>query len=140
MAFAEHWVFKYGAPKTLLSDNGPQFVAHFFQRVCNILHVTNNFTTTYHPQTNGQVEIFNRSLTAMLRCFVEDNPKDWSRYTSVLAYSYNMAIHRTTGTTPFDLVLSRPPPEFTIDHTARRRRSTTPFEKNDYACRLGIAI
>ena len=35
------------------------------------------FTTTYHPQTNGQVESFNRTLAAMLRCYVEDNPGLW---------------------------------------------------------------
>ena len=33
VAFVEHWVFKYGAPTTLLYDNGSQFVAHFFRRV-----------------------------------------------------------------------------------------------------------
>ena len=33
VAFVEHWVFKYGAPATLLSDNGSQFVALFFRRV-----------------------------------------------------------------------------------------------------------
>ena len=83
-AFVEHWVFKYGAPATLLPDNGSQFVAHFFRRVCNILCCIlversalrngvllqghNIFTTTYHPQRNGQVESFNRTLAAMLRC------------------------------------------------------------------------
>ena len=49
-------------------------MAHFFRRVCNILQLYNIFITTYRPQTNGQVERFNRTLTAMLRCYVEDNP------------------------------------------------------------------
>ena len=80
LAFVEHWVFKYDAPATLLSDNGSQFVAHFFRRMCNILQVHNIFSTTYHPQTNGQVERFNRILAAMLRCSVEDNPGLWCLY------------------------------------------------------------
>ena len=67
VAFVEKLVFKYGAPATLLFNNGSQFVAHFFRRVCNILQVHNIFTTTYHPQTNGQVERFNRTFAAMLR-------------------------------------------------------------------------
>ena len=66
IAFVEHWLFKYGAPTTLLSDNRSQFVTHFFRRVCNILQVHNIFTTTYHPQTNVQVERFNRTLAAIM--------------------------------------------------------------------------
>ena len=49
----------------------------------------------------------------MLRCYVDDNPQDWDRYAPALTYAYNTAVHRSTGTTPFDLVLSRPPPSFT---------------------------
>jgi len=140
VAFVEHWVFKYGPPETLLSDNGSQFVAHFFQRVCKLLHTANVFTTTYHPQTNGQVERFNRSLTAMLRSYVDEHPKDWCAYTSALCYAYNMAVHRSTNTTPFELVLSRPPPEFTLAHSPRRRKAPVRETKEDYARRLGIAI
>ena len=110
VAFVNEWVFKYGPPQALLSDNGSQFVAHFFQRECQLLGIDGAFTTTYHPQTNGQTERFNRTVTAMLRCYVEDHPKDWAKYVRALCYAYNTAVHRTTGTTPFDLVLSRAPP------------------------------
>ena len=140
VAFVEHWVFKYGAPATLLSDNGSQFVAHFFRRVCNILQVHNVFTTTYHPQTNGQVERFNRTLAAMLRCYVEDNPGIWCLYAPALCYAYNMSMHSTTGTTPFDLVLSRPPPEFTRDNRLQSRARTARAQKSDYVRRLHIAL
>lgn len=140
VAFTEHWVFKYGPPKTLLSDNGSQFVAHFFQRVCRILHVENSFTTTYHPQTNGQAERFNRTLLAMLRCYVEDHPGEWCTYAPAVCFAYNMSVHRSTGTTPFELVLSRPPPEFTLDHNAQRLAATTPATREDFAHRLAIAL
>ena len=92
VAFVEHLVFKYGAPATLLSDNGSQFVAHFFRRVCNILQVHNVFTTTYPPQTIGQVERFNRTLAAMLRCYVDDKPGLWCLYTPALCNAYNMSV------------------------------------------------
>ena len=140
VAFVEQWVFKYGAPATLLSDNGSQFVAHFFRRVCNILQVHNLFTTTYHPQTNGQVERFNRSLAAMLRCYVEDNPGLWCMYAPALCYAYNMSVHTSTGTTPFELVLSRPPPEFTRDHRPQSRARPVRAQKNDYVRRLHVAL
>ena len=140
VAFVEHWVFKYGPPKTLLSDNGSQFVAHFFQRVCRILGTNNAYTTTYHPQTNGQVERFNRSLLAMLRCYVEDNPEDWCLMVHVLTFAYNMSVHRSTGTTPFELVLTRYPPEFTLAHNANRLEAVTNNDRADFASRLGVCI
>ena len=109
VAFCTHWVFKYGPPRTLLSDNGPQFASRLFQSVCLELGTRNIFTSTYHPQTNGQVERFNRTFLSMVRNYVNDNQTDWDRYAGALSYAYNTHIHRSTLTTPFDLILSRPP-------------------------------
>ena len=52
-AFCRAWVFNYGIPKILLTDNGTQFTASFFQNVCRILGIQKAFTAEYHPQTNG---------------------------------------------------------------------------------------
>ena len=56
VAFVEHWVFSYGPPECFISDNGKQFAAKFFQAVCELLGISNVFTSTYHPRTNGQME------------------------------------------------------------------------------------
>jgi transposase InsO family protein len=61
-AFCEQWVFVYGAPRYVLIDNGPQFTAMFFLPVCRELVIGKVFTTAYHPQKNGQVEVFNRTI------------------------------------------------------------------------------
>jgi hypothetical protein len=66
-AFCDHWVYSYGPPLSLLTDNGPQFTAKFFLAVCAELGVKKIFTTAYHPQTNGQVERYNRTILASLR-------------------------------------------------------------------------
>ena len=75
-AFVTHWVFKFGPPTDLISDNGNQFTSKFFLDVCRILKVHNSFTTTYHPQTNGQVEIFNRTIVSAIRAYLVDHPRD----------------------------------------------------------------
>lgn len=77
MAFVNHSVFVNGPPDSLLSDNENQFVSKFFQNVCRILGIKNLFTTTYHPQLNGQVERFNRTILAALRHYVVDLANDW---------------------------------------------------------------
>ena len=70
VAFVEAWIFKSGPPKTLVSYNRKKFAANFFQAVCSLLGLSNIFTFTYHPQTNGQVELYKWTILAMLRNFV----------------------------------------------------------------------
>ena len=140
VAFCTHWVFKYGPPRTLLSDNGPQFASKFFQAVCLQLGTKNVFTTAYHPQTNGQVERYNRTLLSMLRNYVNDNQDDWDVYASALTYAYNTHVHRTTGTTPFDLILSRPPPPYATHHSVKRRATPDAFTKQDFLRRITDTI
>jgi len=107
--FVNEWVFNYGPPKELISDNGGCFTSKFFLDVCSILSIKNNFTTTYHPQANGQVERYNRTILAALRTYVADHPKDWDLYTDALTYAYNCLPHSSTDAAPFDLILSKPP-------------------------------
>ena len=108
-AFLEHWCFNYEFPAILLSDNGSQFTAALFKTVCTELGIRQLFTTAYHPQTNGQVERFNRTILAGIRAFRADNPKYWPELVPMLTYAYNTQVHTSIGVTPFQLVLSRPP-------------------------------
>ena len=73
VVFVEAWIFKCGPPKTLISNNGKQFAAKFFPAICSLLGLSNIFTSTYHPQTNGQVERYNRRILAMLRNYVNEH-------------------------------------------------------------------
>ena len=84
VAFAEHYILKYGPPKTLISDNGKQFASKFFQAVCSIRGLSNIFKSTYHPQTNVQVDRYNRTILAMLRNYVNEHQDDWDRYATAL--------------------------------------------------------
>ena len=141
VAFVEHWVYKYGAPDRVVSDNGPQFIARLFQSVCRLLGMKTVPSSAFHPQTNGQVERYNRSLLAMLRHYVGEHQDDWDRYASAVTYAYNMTVHRSTGATPFELVLSRPPPPFAMQHsTSRRRQGKLRDLGDDYLTRLEDAI
>ena len=112
--FLEAWVYAYGPPRFLLTDNGRNFTSKFFQSICLAVGTKNLFTTAYHPQTNGQAERFNRTLVTRLRHFVAEHQSNWDEFVQPLTYAYNMQVHATTGTTPFDLVLSRHPPSITV--------------------------
>ena len=114
-AFVHHWVLVYGPPLLLLADNGKQSISKLFHEICRLLGVKNLFTTTYHPQTNGQVERFNRTIIAAIRHYVSDHPHDWDLFTDALTYACNTQPHDSTSIAPFELVLSRPPPRLSFD-------------------------
>jgi transposase InsO family protein len=114
-AFCDAWVFAYGPPRYLLTDNGAQFAAKFFLAVCRELGIAKVFTTAYHPQTNGQVERFNRTVVNALRGYVSHRQGDWDEFTAALTFGYNCRIHSSLGLAPFELVLSRPPPPLSVE-------------------------
>ena len=58
----------------------------------------------------------------------------------MITYAYKNHVHRTTGTTPFDLVLSRPPPAFSLYHSPTSRKAQTTEQREDYLDRLESTI
>lgn len=87
VAFEEHWIFKYGTPHEVLSDNGSQFTSKFFSGVWQLMRITNWFTSTYHSQTNGHKEQKNPTILEMPRCYVSDHQRDWDLYVHALRYA-----------------------------------------------------
>lgn len=113
-ALVEVWVASYGPPDVLLSDQGSQFMSKFFIAVCRTLGIETRESTPYHPQTNGQVERYNRTIIKQLRHYVADNPQRWDELLPILTYAYNTQPHRSTGVAPFELVIPRRIPNLTV--------------------------
>jgi len=103
-AFLDYWVAAYGPPATVLSDNGPQFRSTFFQWVCSLLGISNRYSTTYHPQTNGQVERYNRTILGQLRTYLKDHQDRWDALVSMLTLAYNSRPQQSTGAAPLEFV------------------------------------
>ena len=60
------FICRFGAPTYLHSDQGKNFESHLLKEVCQLLGIKKTRTTAYHPQCDGQVERFNRTLLQML--------------------------------------------------------------------------
>ena len=67
----------HGFPKVIISDRDPKFTGNFWKYLFKGLDTKLNFRTTYHPQTDGQTEIFNQVLEDMLLMYVRYYPKKW---------------------------------------------------------------
>ena len=62
-------------PKTIVSDRDVMFFSYFWKTLCAKLGIKLLFSTVYHPQTNGQTEVTNRTLSALLRVLIKKNIK-----------------------------------------------------------------
>jgi Integrase core domain len=99
---------RYGLPRYILSDNGPQFVSNLFNEFCRILKIKRKFTANYHPQTN-MTECVNRTLKPLVAIFAQDHPHSWDKKIQQLAFAIRTSINETTGDTPAFLMFGRDP-------------------------------
>jgi len=106
-ALIDTWVAAYGIPDSVLTDNGPQFASVYYQGILGLLGMASNYTSPYHPQTNGQVERYNRTLVRQLRCYIAEHQTEWDSHLSLLTTGYNTLVHASTGEIPFAFVSPR---------------------------------
>ena len=102
-------IAKYGAPENVLTDRGTNFLSKLVKEICLIFKVNQLRTTAYHPQTDGLVERFNRTLCDMLACYVTEEPQEWDKYLPFVTLAYNTAIQSTLKECPFYLFFGRAP-------------------------------
>ncbi|GKF94986.1 reverse transcriptase domain-containing protein [Tanacetum coccineum] len=79
VTFLKKLFCRFGMPKALISDRGTHFCNKIIERTMKRYGVNHRFSTSYHPQTSGQVENTNRALKRILKKTVKDNPTIWSR-------------------------------------------------------------
>ena len=79
---------RVGIPKEILTDQGTNFTSQLLAEIYRLLHVHPIRTTPYHPQTDGLVERFNKTLKALLRKAAVDEGKDWDRMIPYLLFAY----------------------------------------------------
>lgn len=79
-ALLRTWISRFGIPDSITSDRGPQFTSELWRQLNRVLGVIPKNTTAYHPQSNGIVERFHRSLKAALKarltgpCWMDELP------------------------------------------------------------------
>ena len=101
----EEVVPMFGVPEALLSDRGTNLLSHVMQDVCELLGIRKLNTTAYHPQCDGMVEQFNRTLKTMIRKHAARFGAQWDRYLPGILWAYRNTPHDSTGEKPSFLLL-----------------------------------
>lgn len=70
-------ITRYGAPRTLISDRGRNFVSNLVKALSEMFQITRHLTSSYHPQTNGSVERMNSVILQAIRCYAKGQQDDW---------------------------------------------------------------
>lgn len=89
--------------------NSPQLVSKSFATLSATIEMKSSTTTEYHPQASDQGTRFNKKLVACLRQNISERHTIWNTCAQLLSYGYSSQMGRTTGTTPYRLVLSWAP-------------------------------
>ncbi|GBO32566.1 Retrovirus-related Pol polyprotein from transposon 297 [Araneus ventricosus] len=101
------WISRYGVPMILHSDQGTNFNSALFTELCKLLGILKTRTTALHPESDGMVERFNRTILNHLSLFVSKNQTGWDTHLPLFPLAYRNADHEVTGFTPADMLFGR---------------------------------
>ena len=110
LLFWERLISDVGLPKGIISDRDPKFTSEFWKGLMRLMGTKLQFSTAYHPETDGLAERMIQTLENMIRSYcafgLEFKDKDgythdWKTLLPALEIAYNSSIHSTTGKKPF---------------------------------------
>ena len=92
----------HGIPKSIVSDRDTKFLSHFWRCLWRLLGTKLLYSTSHHPQTDGQTEVTNKTLTTLLRSLVSKSVKEWDLKLPHAEFAYNSTPSFATAHSPFE--------------------------------------
>ncbi|MCO5581355.1 hypothetical protein L7F22_035237 [Adiantum nelumboides] len=90
-------------PETIVSDRDPRFTSLFWKAIWENIGTRLQFSSSFHPQTDGQSEIANSVVLDLLKSYISDQKTQWERYLPLVEFAYNNTIHSSTRKAPFQI-------------------------------------
>ena len=136
----DEFICRFSAQAFIHTDQGRNFESSVFRELCSLLKIQKTTTTVYHPESDGFVERFNRTLENMLSRYIEDNQTDWDLHLQSVMLAYRSAVQDTTGYTPHFLMTGReinPPIDVMFRGT---QQPSTPCAPPEYIAQVRQAL
>lgn len=124
----ECWISRFGVPAQISTDQGKEFEALVFREMNQILGIEHLRTTAYHPQANGLIERWHRTLKAAIMC---RNTVNWSEELPLILLGLRSTYKDDIKCAPSEMVYGttlQMPGQF-FD-TPKNRTESTEFVKN----------
>ena len=132
--YMEHVYRWFGLPNKIISDRDPRFTSLFAKALCKKLHIQQNVSTAFHPQTDGLSKRKNQWVEQFLRLVVKGQQDDWSEWLPLATAVHNGRVNTTLGIAPtqallryFPLLDPLAPPLTTNPRTEERAEQATKF-------------
>lgn len=101
-AFVDNWVARYGCPAVITTDRGPQFESNLFIAIAKILGIHKIRTTSYHPQSNGLIERWHRTLKTAI--MARGNTSSWHKELAIVLLGIRSTLSSDTNVTPAQML------------------------------------
>jgi len=102
------FICRYGAPTSMVSDRGKNFMSKLVSALCELFHIKRYFTSAYHPQTNATVERANSTLAKVLTAYVDEHHSNWhTLLSSVMMAFRSTPATESSGYSPFQLMFGK---------------------------------
>ena len=129
-AIFEHWICRFGVPKTIVHDGDPAYCGELFQKLCRLMNTKTIQISSYHCQSNGGVEVYNKVFQSILRSMLNNPTEPYEPWLPVVSLAYNSSVNQATNSSPFFMLYGCDPnlPQFdgldispyNIDYPAER--------------------
>ncbi|KAL0541274.1 hypothetical protein IC582_021316 [Cucumis melo] len=97
----------HGVPVSIVSDRDARFTSKFWKGLQTAMGTRLDFSTAFHPQTDGQTERLNQILEDMLRACALEFPGSWDSHLHLMEFAYNNSYQATIGMAPFEALYGR---------------------------------
>jgi hypothetical protein len=101
----------HGMPRVIVSDRDRIFTSKLWQEIFAALQMQLNFSTAYHPESDGQTERVNQCLEQYLRSMAFKEPQKWADWLPAAEWWYNTAYHTAIKKSPFEALYGYKPPQ-----------------------------
>ncbi|GKV41028.1 hypothetical protein SLEP1_g48609 [Rubroshorea leprosula] len=122
-------ICRYGIPNQIVADNGTQFNCTSFRDFCSSYGIKLQFTSVYHPESNGMVESVNKCILEGIKPRLEQRKAKWVDELNNVLWAYRTMSRTATGETPYHLAFGTEAvipieigvPSFRVTHFDERR-------------------